>query len=299
MFSAARRQVLIDATWWALIPGAVVFLVLQVYVHVQGDMVGVDSHAYWLAAREPATSVPTSCRGTGTPYLYSPVFAQLLWVFGKLPWPMFSALWMAVHVGLLGWLLAPLGWRRGLTLGAFFVTEILLGNVYLLFAMSLVLMVRGRGSVLLVPLLTKVVPAVIGLWYLPRREVRPMVEALVSTLVVVGVSVAISPGAWIDWLHLPESSLWNRAGTLGPRAPCPRRSHARAVPRREPGEPGCWRRRCCSRSRSSTASVPSPSSLRSPGCLSWPSATGRLQGSRTGERPRPRRTPTAGVGCVA
>lgn len=41
------------------------------------------------------------------------------------------------YAAVLGWLLAPLGWRRGLILAPFFVSELLLGNVYLLFAASL------------------------------------------------------------------------------------------------------------------------------------------------------------------
>ena len=67
-----------------------------------------------------------------------------------LPWPAFQAVWFLGCAAILAWLLAPLGWRRGLILAPFFVSELLLGNIYLLFAASLVLgLGRFPGAVAL------------------------------------------------------------------------------------------------------------------------------------------------------
>jgi len=132
-----RLETLRRAFWVALVPGAALFLVMQVWVHVDGGMVGADSHAYWLAARDPQSwySQPPAYRDA---YLYSPAFAQLLWPLGHLPWRVFEVVWAAGQVAVLTWLLAPLGWRRALTLAPFVVAELLLGNLYVFFAGALV-----------------------------------------------------------------------------------------------------------------------------------------------------------------
>src|SRR4051794_8063098 len=78
MPSPTRLAMLKQAFWIALVPGALLFLVLQVTVHVTHGMVGADSHAYWVAARRPDTWYTTPPDHWDA-YLYSPLFAQLLW----------------------------------------------------------------------------------------------------------------------------------------------------------------------------------------------------------------------------
>lgn len=194
------------AVWVAAAPGAIAFMVMQTYVHVRGAMVGADSHAYWMAARLPQTwyDSPPAYRDA---YLYSPAFAQVLWPFGHLPWPVFQVLWVVAQVAALSWLLAPLGWRRALVLAPFFVTELLLGNVYLFFAVALVAALGRAPGALVLPLLTKIAPGVVGLWFLLRREWGAVAWAAGTTLAVVAVSATIDPGAWVAWLSfLRESS---------------------------------------------------------------------------------------------
>src|SRR5664280_2813727 len=103
-------------------------------------------------------------------FLYSPAFAQALWPFGQLSWPAFHSIWIAGQAGVLGWLLVPWGWRRGLTLAPFFITELLLGNVYLFFAGALVVSLGRAPGALALPLLTKISPGVVGIWFVVRRE---------------------------------------------------------------------------------------------------------------------------------
>src|SRR3954464_7979210 len=136
--TSGRLDLFSRAIWIALIPGGLLFLAMQVYVYWQTDNIGLDSHAYWLAAREPESwyTRPPAYRDA---FLYSPAFGQALRPLGVLPWPAFQAVWLLGCAAILAWLLAPLGWKRALILAPFFVSELLLGNVYLLFAASLVL----------------------------------------------------------------------------------------------------------------------------------------------------------------
>ena len=206
-----RLELFTRALWLALVPGAVLFCVMQVAVHISHGMVGADSHAYWAAARWPETWY-TQPPAHWDAYLYSPAFAQLLWPLGFLPWPVFQGVWFAAQAAVLAWLLKPLGWRRGLTLAPLFVAELLLGNVYLFLAAALVLAVRGRPGALVLPLLTKVTPAVVGLWFVVRGDWRAVRSAAVALAVVVGVSVALDPQAWPRWFEF----LASHSGTGGP-----------------------------------------------------------------------------------
>ena len=211
-----RLDTLRRAFWVALVPGAALFLVMQVWVHIQGGMVGADSHAYWLAARDPQSwyTQPPAYRDA---YLYSPAFAQLLWPLGQLPWRVFEAVWAAGQVAVLGWLLAPLGWRRALTLAPFVVAELLLGNVYVFFAGALVLGLRRAPGAFALPLLTKVAPGVVGVWFVARREWRALLQAAAVTAGVVLVSVAVALQAWLDWVQFLARNAGGHGGTAGLR----------------------------------------------------------------------------------
>ncbi len=198
MAASARTRWLVDALWWAALPGALLFMALQVYEHVQKGVIGFDSHAYWLAARMPETWYLLAPRLRDA-YLYSPAFAQLLWPFGQLPWPVFQILWAATGAVLLFWLLKPLGWRKGLTLTPFFVTELMLGNVYILFATALVIGLTRFPGAFAVFAITKLAPSVVFLWFLVRREWCKAAIAVGTTVAILLASAAINPQAWVDW----------------------------------------------------------------------------------------------------
>lgn len=196
---STRLEMFRQAVWVALIPGAVLFLVMQVAVHVTHGMVGADSHAYWAAARWPETWY-TRPPAHWDAYLYSPAFAQLLWPLGQLPWRAFQAVWAVAQVGTLWWLLKPLGMRRGLTLAPLFVAEILLGNLYFFYAAALVLAVRRVPGMLLLPILTKIAPGVVGLWFVVRGDWKYVRSTILATTLVVSVSALLAPSAWRGWL---------------------------------------------------------------------------------------------------
>jgi len=70
---------------------------------------GLDARAYWRIdlAHPYAHSAP----GEISAYLYSPAFAQLMAPLSNLPFELFFALWTAVNVALLVWLVRPWPWR--------------------------------------------------------------------------------------------------------------------------------------------------------------------------------------------
>jgi hypothetical protein len=145
-------------------------------------------------------------------YLYSPAFVQALWPLGQLPWPAFQAVWILAQLAALLWLLSPLGWRRAAVLAPFFVSEVLLGNVYLFFAVALVAALGRAPGALALPLLTKVAPGVVGLWWLARREWRPAIQAGLATITLIAVSVALSPDAWLAWISFLRETAEQRGG---------------------------------------------------------------------------------------
>jgi hypothetical protein len=212
ILTSERRETLIRAFWVALIPGAVLFLAMQTIVYARAGMIGADSHAYWKAVRFPQTwyTQPPAYRDA---YLYSPAFAQALWPLGQLPWHAFQAVWIAGQVAVLRWLLAPLGWQRGLTLAPFFITEILLGNVYMFFAAALVVSLGRAPGALALSALTKIAPCVVGFWFVVRREWRAALWAAGVTLLIVAVSVAIAPSEWLAWAQFLSHSAGQRGGT--------------------------------------------------------------------------------------
>lgn len=165
------RQHLLRALWTALLPGGLLFAYLQVSGYARAGTLGLDSHAYWLAASDPSSWYALPPEFTDA-YLYSPVFAQVLEPLGHLPWPAFQAIWAAIGMVALVWLVKPLGWLRGASIGLFLLPDVLIGNIYLFLAVALAWSVRGQAWWLMLPLLTKIGPAVVGLWIPLRREWR-------------------------------------------------------------------------------------------------------------------------------
>ena len=215
--SSPRMAMLRDAVWLAMVPGALLFAYLQTAGYLQADHIGMDSHAYWVAVREPGTwyTLPPAFRDA---YLYSPAFAQLLSPLAPLSWPAFRVTWMLLTAGALTWLLAPLGWRRGLTLAPFFVTDLLLGNIYTFFAAALVLGLTRWPGALALPLLTKIAPGVVCVWFLVRREWGKAGWAAGATFLIVGTSFAINPAGWMRWLQfLVTTSGGDRGAYVGIR----------------------------------------------------------------------------------
>jgi hypothetical protein len=207
-----RLETFKRAFWVALIPGAILFMAMQIMGYARTGMIGVDSHAYWMAVRFPETwyTSPPAYRDA---FLYSPAFAQALWPVGQLPWLAFQSVWIAGQTAVMAWLLAPLGWKHGLVLAPFFIAEILLGNVYFFFAGALVLSLGRAPGALALPLLTKIAPGVVGVWFVVRHEWRAAGWAAATTILIVTVSAAFAPAAWLAWAQFLMHSAGQGGGS--------------------------------------------------------------------------------------
>lgn len=171
--------------------------VIQVTVAVH-EPLGTDSHAYWLAWRG---SMYTTGPMTRDAYLYSPAFAQAIWPLTLIPWfTVFAALNSIANAALLLWLLRPLGWWWAVPLTVFTLPEILNGNIFIPFAAMAVLGFR-YPAVWAFSALTKVAPTVMPVWWLVRREWRPLGIWAATTLGIVVVSALLAPDLWAQWLR--------------------------------------------------------------------------------------------------
>jgi hypothetical protein len=134
-------------------------------------------------------------------YVYSPAFAQLIYPFTLLPWPVFAALWTGLAIGILFWMRVP--WMLAFP-GV--VDDILRGNIHVFLAGAVVLAVWrqpwGAGAWAFPPFLTKVTPGIGILWHPLRGEWRALWVGLGLTAAIVGVSVLFSAELWAEWISL-------------------------------------------------------------------------------------------------
>jgi hypothetical protein len=193
---------------WAL---GLYVLYLQVVTDTGGvSMPGADSYAYWRAWRAPSLhDLPPNYYGA---YLYSPAFAQVLWPLTRLPLEVFQVVMSLASLGMLVWLLRPLGWRWVLPLLVLCADEILLGNINALLALALVVAVRHPWA-WAVLVLTKLTTGLPLLWHLFRREWRPLAVAVAVTFAAAAVSAVLGAQLWVDWLrflleHRDVGNLW-------------------------------------------------------------------------------------------
>jgi len=162
------------------------------------EFAGVDARAYW--GIDLAHPYVGSGVGDVSTYLYSPAFAQLMAPFSALPFPVFFALWTALSVMILVWLVRPWPWAVPILILPI-IYELCVGNVHLLVAAAIVLGYRVSATWAF-PILTKITPGVGVGWFLVRREWRALALALGVTGAIVAVSFALSPSAWADWIDL-------------------------------------------------------------------------------------------------
>lgn len=137
--------------------------------------------------------------GVMSTYLYSPAFAQLVWPLGLLPWAAFAAVWSAINLGVLVWLVGPYVGAFLFFLPGPVADEISTGNIHLLLAAAIVIGFRQPASWVFV-LLTKVTPGIAVLWLVGARRWRHLLLALGVTMTVAALSIATVPSAWFDWV---------------------------------------------------------------------------------------------------
>jgi hypothetical protein len=155
---------------------------------------GQDAYCYWF----PTFSDPYARSDWTDPiaYVYSPAFLQLLAPLKALPWQAFMAVWTAVLLAAVFVLTGRRWFVVGVLLG---LMELAGGNIHLLLAAAIVLGFRWPATWALV-LLTKITPGIGLLWFVVRGEWRQLFIALGATAVIVAVSFATMPDAWVQWV---------------------------------------------------------------------------------------------------
>jgi hypothetical protein len=184
---------------------AVVSSVLLLAIFVGSRLLGsypwtapiFDLHAYWLT-RDGLDYASARPGETGA-YLYSPAFAQVIAPLASLPWPIFAGVWTALAAAPILWLAGP--WAVVLGLLPPVLLSIAQGQLDLAFALVAVVGFRWPAAWAL-PILTKVTPGVGLVWFLVRREWRPLAIALGSTAAVVAASAVLDPAAWGGWIEM-------------------------------------------------------------------------------------------------
>ena len=184
------------------------FLMACGVVALRGNPVlGWDSHAYWVAWHRP--HLYEGGPMTRDAFLYSPAFAHVVRPLALLPWPVFSWLWSGALAVVLAWMLLPLRWWA-VPLFVAGLPEIVAGNVFIVLALCTVWAARRPGAWAFAGL-TKVTVCLGPVWYLARREWKPLASSALTIAVVTGLSVAISPAAWGERTHF----LFEQSGGAG------------------------------------------------------------------------------------
>ncbi len=170
----------------------------------------VDARWYWAA--NPADLYPNPELLQQNGYNYSPAFELVIGWSRHLSFEAFTAIWWGLLLVALVWLAGP--FAVFLLFLYPVASEVNAGNIQLLLAAAIVLAFRGSPSATSgsrwsawpglwsFVLLTKVTPGVGLLWYAVRRQWRQLAVALGVTGAIVGVTFAIWPERWFDWLRL-------------------------------------------------------------------------------------------------
>lgn len=196
------RPVLVRAIRDGLSIAGVLLLILT----MRNEGQGYDFYAYWSV--NPADPYAVK-EGFGA-YHYAPPLVWLVAPLKLLPWPAAYWVWFGLLFAVLVWLAR--GWSLAWLAFPPVVSELFHGNIHLILAAALVLSMRRPAAYTLLAL-SKVSPGVTALWWVVRREWRPLSIALGATVALVVVSIALTPSLWMEYLtHI--SSEANHAPNL-------------------------------------------------------------------------------------
>ena len=142
-------------------------------------------------------------------YYSPPVVAvmQVLAIFGR---QAFFAILVALGLAAVGWIGGK--WAFLLLFFPPVWWDLSSGNVNTVIGACIAASVT-RGGWLVIPALTKVTPAITGLWYLVRRDRERLEEAAIWILGLTIGTFALAPGVWFRWA---DALLSNGVGYIGP-----------------------------------------------------------------------------------
>lgn len=156
-----------------------------------------DARGFWIAWHGGLYDIPWRQYEA---YVYSPVFAQVLWPLTLIPWPVFAAAWTLASIGLLFWMRVP--WMLAFP-GV--IDDILRGNVHTFMAAAIVLGFRYPGTWAFM-WLTKVTPGIGVAWFAVRRQWRALAWSVGLAVAIAAVSFIFSGDLWRQWFDLLQSN---------------------------------------------------------------------------------------------
>lgn len=182
----------------AFVTASVVYVAILLFDVAGG---GGDGHAYWLARLPDPYGV--DAYGIPDGFYYSPVFAQAISPLTLLPWPVFHALFVALSLMSLYWLIGP--WALPALFLPPVAIEVYAANIALPMAVVLVVGFRCPAAWAAV-ILTKVVPGIGILWFAVRSEWRSLAIVISATAAAALLSFALAPSLWLDWVATLRTS---------------------------------------------------------------------------------------------
>ena len=179
---------------------AAVIYLAWVWQFVMATGSHVDVEAYWRAAGSDPYAI--SHAGDASAFLYAPIVAQLLAPFAALPFEVLVGVVLTASMLAAVYLVGPIWTAVALLTPIPLVWQDLSsGNIHLLLAAATVAGLRHPTAWAAV-LLTKVTPGIGLLWFLARREWRPLAIVGITTSVMALLSAIVAPHLWAEWVSV-------------------------------------------------------------------------------------------------
>jgi len=196
--SPMRREVGRGRGWWlrAVLIGAGAALGLTYVASwaTNGQSVPADLHAYWVA--DPVHPYLHPGAGAADAFQYTPAAALAAPILRLIPFAIAVVLWRIGQLGAILVMAGPLALVVLLTYPV--VSELNLGNINLYIGLIAAVSFRWPAAWAFI-LLTKPTCGVALLWFVVRREWRPLRIILGLTAAVAAVSFVLTPGAWVEY----------------------------------------------------------------------------------------------------
>jgi hypothetical protein len=153
---------------------------------------------------------PDHWLSSGSDYVYAPIFREVLFPLIHIRWNLFYDLWTAFQLCLLIWMIGPaltvvalyFPWPSDPATGSAVLSAIHNGNPQILAAAAIVVALTRFPVAWTLILLSKTTAGVGILYYLFKRQWRPLAAVILVTLAICVISFVHRPAWMIQWFQL-------------------------------------------------------------------------------------------------